>query len=758
MSDIKIGIYLCTCEGEIETVIDLDSLAKEASTWPGVTTVRKVFSLCSESGICAIREEVKSRGLDRVLIAACSPFFKAKEFSDFGINRYLVERVNIREQCSRIHADNPGDAAKKSKALLRVFLEKARYSRPLHPLKIPSAKSVLIVGGGVAGINAALDIAHAADDSEVFLIEKKPFLGGKTAELHRYFPRMCPPSCGLDLMYSRLESNANIHILASSEIDTLSGSPGNFEILIKSSPRHVDPDRCILCGKCLEVCDKNAVLYPEGPSFPRVPALRRELCEKGCEKCADSCPSDAVDLGEKDSVGAIKAGAVIVATGWVPFDPTPLTEYGYGRFESVITNLEFETIARKQKTFLNEPKKTAFIQCVGSRDERHLPYCSDVCCMVSIRQALSLKEANADNEVYIFYNDIRTPGEYENVYRQARKSGIKFIKGMPSELRQDAPGKINFSVFDTVAGERTEITVDTAVLATGMKSSHGNSDLKDKIGIVLNKNNFIESHLQCYPQDTQREGIFTAGCCRAPMDISRSIESAGAAAIKALQFLNRTIEVSPGYPVVNILKCDRCKRCMEECPFKAYSFDEHGFPKPDVIKCRMCGICMGSCPLGAISLGELSIEQLSGMLDVVDKSYLGDDEPVILGFLCKNDAYGAADDAGGKGIHYPPNLLSIMVPCSGAVNGAIISEAISKGVDGILIAGCPDSQCHYVQGSALAKARLADISNKLKEMYLEPERVRFVSISRDETEKFAEAVKDYVQELKKMGRNPLRIQ
>jgi len=197
---------------------------------------------------------------------------------------------------------------------------------------------------------------------------------------------------------------------------------------------------------------------------------------------------------------------------------------------------------------------------------------------------------------------------------------------------------------------------------------------------------------------------------------------------------------------------------MEECPFKAYSLDEKQFPKVDITKCRACGICMGSCPLGAISLGELSIEQLSGMLDVLDKSYLGDDEPVILGFLCKNDAYRAADDAGLKGVSYPPNLISIMVPCSGAVNGMIISEAISKGVDGILIAGCPDDQCHYVQGSALAKTRLADVSNKLKEMYIEPERVRFVNISRDETEKFAETVKEYVAELKKLGRNPLRIQ
>jgi heterodisulfide reductase subunit A-like polyferredoxin/coenzyme F420-reducing hydrogenase delta subunit len=701
MSDIKVGVYFCTCEGELEKAIALDSLAQEASGRPGVAVVRKDPSLCSERGIGAIREDVKKLGLDRVLIAACSPSLKTKEFADLGINKYLVERVNIREQCSRSHAGNPSNATKKARAILGMSLEKIRHSKALEPVTIPAVKTALVVGGGVAGINAALDIAGTG--AEVFLIEKKPFLGGKVSELHRYYPRLCPPSCGLELMFSRLESDPRIHVLTSSEIESFSGSPGNFSVSIMTSS------------------------------------------------------SDAIKSPEKNQHRTIIAGAVILATGWEPFDPTPLTEYGYGRLEQVITNLDFEKRSREQKQFLDQSKKTAFIQCVGSRDERHLPYCSDVCCMVSIKQALLLKEADPDNEVYIFYNDIRTPGEYEDMYRQARTSGIKFIKGIPSEVRQDGQGKIGVSVFDTIAGERTEVAVDLVVLATGMKASRGTTELKNTIGLVTNKYNFIESHLQCHPLDSQREGMFTAGCCRAPMDVSRSIESAGAAAAKALRYLQDEITVSPDYPVVDILKCDRCKRCMEECPSKAYSFDEKGFPKVDSLKCRVCGICMGSCPLGAISLGELSIEQLSGMLDVLDKSYLGDDEPVILGFLCKNDAYRAADDAGLKGIRYPSNMISIMVPCSGAVNSMIVSEAISKGVDGVLIAGCPDSQCHYIQGSALAKTRLADVSNKLKDMYIEPERVRFASISRDEPEKFAETIKEYVEELKKLGKNPLRI-
>jgi heterodisulfide reductase subunit A/quinone-modifying oxidoreductase subunit QmoB len=754
-SGVKIGIYLCTCKGEIEKVIDVDSLAKEASGWAGITTVHKDAFICSEEGICKIREDVERFGLDRILIAACSPFFKVEEFSNLGINKYLVERVNIREQCSMAHHDVSESATKKAKAMMRVFLEKLRNSKPLQPVRLPALKSALVIGGGVAGINASIDIAGT--NNEVFLIEKNPFLGGKVAELHRYFPRMCPPSCGLELMFSRIRSNPNIHVLTSSEVDTISGSPGNFEALIRTSPRYINGDKCVLCRKCIVACSQNAIIYPEGFSYPNIPAINRKLCDMDCNKCDEICPVDAIDLDEEEKASNINASAIIIATGWEPFDPTPLAEFGYGRLENVVTNIEFERISKEQKIFFDEPKKVAFVQCVGSRDERHLSYCSDVCCMVSIKQSLFLKEINPGNEVYIFYNDIRTPGEYEGLYQKARKSGIIFINGIPSELKQNEPEKINFSVFDTMAGERLDITVDMIVLAAGMKHSQGTIDLKDKIAIVLNRNNFIESHLQCYPQDTQREGIFSAGCCRSPMDVSRSIESAGAAAVKVLQFFNSCMEMTPDHPAVNTLKCDACKRCIEECPFKAYSFDEKGFPKSDMMKCRRCGVCMGSCPLAAISIGELSIEQLSEMIDAIDKLYLGDDEPVILGFLCKNDAYRAVDDAGLKGIKYPPNFLGVMVPCAGAVNGAIIAKAISAGIDGILIAGCPDNQCHYVQGSALAKIRLSDISNKLREMYLEPERVCFASISRDESGKFAQTVMEYVEELKKMGRNPLRI-
>lgn len=753
--ELRAGVYLCTCEGEIERVIDLDALSSGVSGLTGVSSVSRHEFLCSEEGLQKIKADIDRLGLDRIVIAACSPFFKEREFSELGLNSSLVERVNIREQCSRVHSGEPEKAAAKAKALLMAGIEKARYAVPQQSSTVPALKSAAVIGGGIAGINAALDVAGTG--SEAFIIEKRPFLGGKVNELNKYFPRICPPSCGLEIFYSNIRGNPNIHVMTGSIVDKVSGSPGNYDILIKTSPRYINEETCILCDRCLKACPKNAIIYPEGFSYPSVPSIRRDLCEEGCRECAEVCPVNAINLDEEERTASIKAGAIVVATGWEPFDPSHITELGYGRLKNVITNLEFEKVLKDKQRHDERPQKTAFIQCVGSRDERYLSYCSDVCCTVSIKQALTLKQADPENEIYIFYNDIRTPGEYEELYREARKSGVIFIKGIPSELIQKGDDKIGLSVFDTTAGERFEFTFNLVVLATGMKPSESNIELKEKIGIPLNRNNFIESHLQCFPQDTQRQGIFSAGACRAPMDVSRSIESAGTAAVKAVQFFNSTVEISSDFPSVNTLKCDVCKRCMEECPFKAFSFDEKGFPKADVLKCRSCGICMGSCPLTAISLGGLTIDQLAGMIDVIDKNFLGEDEPVVLGFLCRNDAYRAVDDAGMRGMGYPPNFLGIMLPCAGAVNSVVVAQAISSGFDGVLVAGCPERECHYIQGSALAKTRLNDISEKLKEMYLEPERVRFVDISRDESEKFISTVKNFVKELRIMGKNPLRI-
>ncbi|MGO9613396.1 MAG: hydrogenase iron-sulfur subunit [Dissulfurispiraceae bacterium] len=744
------GIFICTCNGLISEAVDLAILGNEAAQWRGAAFVREAAALCSPAGMSLLDAVKGIEGVDRIVIAACSPFLK--NLSPVGC--LTTEQVSIREQCALPHKDDLGRATAKAKALLRLSFEKVQKT-VYHPAEqVPVSRSLLVVGGGVAGITAALE--YAGDGRDVFLVEKSPYLGGKAAGLHRFFPFLCPPSCGFELMYASIRQNRAIHVFESTEIISVEGSPGHFTATLRLSPRYVETNSCTLCQDCLKVCPAQAIRLPDNPHYPASPVILRDICPENCRKCENACSPRAIRLDEKERMQRVTAGTVIVATGWEPFDPAPLTEYGYGRLDGVIIQMEFEHRCKGHLIPLDKHHSYAFIQCVGSRDERHLQYCSDVCCMVSIKQALFLKEANPDNEATVFYNDIRTPGGYEELYRRARKSGVRFVRGIPTSIRRDECGKLLFSAFDTAAEERRDFSVDMVVLAVGMKPATDKS-LQDMLSLALNRDGFMESHLQCRPQDTRREGIFSAGCCRAPMDIARSIESSGAAAMRALRFIENAEQGKTDVPQVNTLKCDVCKRCMEECPAKAYVFDEKGFPRPDATKCRGCGVCMGSCPLAAISLGSLSIDQLSGMIDVLDKDFLGEDEPIILGFLCRNDAYHAVDDAGLRGLSYPANFLGIMVPCAGAVNGAIVAKAISSGVDGVVVAACQDEQCHYTPGSTLAKSRAGDIIDKLKAMYFEPERVRFVHISRDDAKKFAAFISIYTEELRALGRNPMRL-
>ena len=295
------------------------------------------------------------------------------------------------------------------------------------------------------------------------------------------------------------------------------------------------------------------------------------------------------------------------------------------------------------------------------------------------------------------------------------------------------------------------------VLAGGMQPSKAGVEFAELSGLPLNEHNFYSGHYQCYPEESQRTGILTGGCARGPMNASQSIESAGRAALKALNFLEGSISIDPTYPIVDQTKCDQCKRCVEECPYACYSFDEKGFPQPDLTKCRQCGNCMGVCPISAISLNHLTIKQLAAQVEVLENSFLDHNSPIILAFLCENDAYVAAKSAMDKGLNVPINVIHIKVPCAGAVNNAVVADALSLGVDGVLIAGCQDGQCHYVRGNELVRKRSGDLGDKLGSMRIEPERVRSVCVEIQEAERYVAILEEYVQDLTTMGPNPFKI-
>jgi heterodisulfide reductase subunit A/quinone-modifying oxidoreductase subunit QmoB len=335
---------------------------------------------------------------------------------------------------------------------------------------------------------------------------------------------------------------------------------------------------------------------------------------------------------------------------------------------------------------------------------------------------------------------------------------VIFIRERPGSIKLDTgTGNLSLRVNDPILGRPLQLNLDLLVLAGGMAPASGTQELSRVLNLPQNGYGFFESHMQCHPEETQRTGIYVGGCAREPMNVSQSIDSAHLAVMKALRFLQGSVTIAPTYPVVDKTRCDQCKRCVEECPFGSFGFDDKGFPTPDLARCRQCGNCMGLCPLGVISLGHNTIKQTAAQVEALNLGFMGHGEPVVLAFLCQNDAYLAARAAVDQGLPVPPNVVFLKVPCAGSLNNGVVADALSLGVDGVLIGGCVEDQCHYVRGSTLVKKRSGDLSEKLRTMMIEPERVRFESLGIRDAQKYVDLMQAYVADLKAMGPNPFKI-
>ena len=775
------GVYICQCNGAISQIIDTAKLASAAAKMKGVAACREHPCFCGSAGLETIGNDVREGSVDKVVIVGCSPERHEETFrralGEVGLNQYLIERCNIREQCAWPHRDEPDTAGRKAKTMVAMSVVRARYLEPLLPLTYPAVDGVLVVGAGIAGLSAAADLAAAGVTTTV--VEKKPYLGGKVVGFHKYFPRMCPPQCGVGFIVGKLSADPKVRLHTQAEVAAVSGSPGQFTVDLVRKPRFVVTEKCTACGQCAAACPverdnafdlghakTKAVYLPHELAFPRAYTVDRALCPEGCYLCAQTCPTGAIDLTQQEERSSVVVGSILVATGWEPPDASKVERYGHGRFANVMTNLEFERLAA-----LNGPtggkllrpgdgrpiKKIAFLQCVGSRDVEHLPYCSQVCCAATLKQLAYVHETEPEAQAYVFYIDMRSIGEYEQMYREAQEKGAIFIRGKPGEVVEKPSGDLVIRAEDTLSGRPMEISVDAVVLATGMRPQ--DALLKNALGgfdVPEGTDGFANGHVQCFPFETQRNGIYPAGSCQGPMDVASSVRSAAGAAMKAMATLNRTIEVKPTVPVVDKTKCDKCKRCMEECPVDAWFWDESGYPAPDPRKCRQCGICQGGCPLRVISLRNFGIKQVAAMIEAVDPGFAGKAQPTILAMLCGNDAYPAADLAGQDGYAYPANVLSIRVPCAGAVNVAWVTDALTLGIDGVLIAGCHSDQCHFFRGSDLARTRGDNMRETLKRMRTEPDRVRMINLSITDGRSYAQHVHEFVAELRRLGPSPFK--
>ena len=743
MAEMKTAAYICSGCGIGERV-STAQMAKIAQKEGKMALVREHACLCDASGVQTIKDDIEKEAVTHIVIAACSRRAKTEAFNFPGV---AMSRANIREGVIWSQPDD-ADRAETTQEMADDYVRMG--CAEVKKMKVPegnpnraSNKRILVVGGGVSGMTAALEMAEAGYDT--VLVEKSAALGGWASQLVKRVPSMQPyadpADTGIAELAARVGAHPRIKLHLNSTIAQTNGAPGRF----------------------------------------------------------------AVDIAQESGATVTEeVGALIQATGFTPYDMMKLPELGAGKSPNVVDQLGLEKLVKaangaavKRPSDGGEVKSVVFIQCAGQRDEamesggKHLPYCSGHCCATSIKQAMYFKDANPDIDTMVMYTDLRVPGTGEDFYRSGQQKGVTFTKGKTSSV--EAAGsdgkdacKVNFR--DLILNEDVSIEADLVVLATGMVANSGmNIDIPEEevakmevkpISILnLNyrqgkdmpqlKNGFADSHFICFPYETRRTGIYAAGPVRRPMDMTQAIEDATGAAMKAIQAvenasLGRAAHPRAGdlsYPIVRLEGCTQCKRCTVECPFGAIDEDEKRFPVFNESRCRRCGTCMGACPVRVISFENYSVDTVGMQIKAVDMPDEFSEKPRILILACENDAYPALDMAGMHRRSYSAFVRIIPVRCLGSVNTIWITDALNGGWDGVMMMGCKkgeDYQCHFVKGSEMASYRMSKVDDTLKQMGLETERVASYEVAITDIERVPQLINDYAGKIKEIGMSPMK--
>jgi heterodisulfide reductase subunit A len=653
----RIGVYVCHCGLNIAGIVDVEDIADYALTLPSVTVARHYTYMCSEPGQRMIQNDIKAHRLDRIVIATCSPRMHEETFrkavSEVGLNPYLVEIVNLREQVSWPHSEEPQKATEKAKAMVRMGVARAKLLEPLERQSVSVEKNVLVVGGGIAGIQASLDLANAG--LKVYLVEKAPSIGGRMAQLDKTFPTLDCSACILTPKMVDVAKHQNITLLTNSEVTNVKGFVGNYDVTILRNPRFVDEAKCVGCELCTQACpvkvpdrfNENlsqtcAISIYSPHAVPKVATINPAYCLKlktknktVCGKCVQACEAKAIDFDQEPKAIQLKVGGVILAVGSEVFNASRVLEFGYDRFPNVISNIEFERISDASGPtggkILNQkgqkpPRSIAFIQCVGSRDKRFNEYCCRVGCMVSLKQAVLAREKLGKKvDIYVCYNDLRAFGKgYEEFYQRARDMGINFVAGIPSDIRSTADGSLYFDVFESGTNKLLELHADLVVLANGLVPSDDISKMKELFHALKSRDGFLlEAHPKLRPLECSTAGIFLAGACQSPKDIPDTVAQASGAAAKVIDLLSSgEIELEPLKAVVDKDLCSGCRICESLCPFIAVEMkkeekDGKEELKAEVIEvvCQGCGLCSAACPTGAIKIEQYSNKQVFAQVD-----------------------------------------------------------------------------------------------------------------------------------------------
>lgn len=767
----RIGVFVCHCGKNIAGSVDVKSVADYAGTLENVVFSTDNTYSCSNVGQDEIKKAIKEHNLNRIVVAACSPRMHESTFrrtlEEAGLNPFLLEFANIREQCSWVHMRDP-NATEKAKSLVRMAVAKSRHLNPFEKQKLNVPPKALVIGGGVAGIQASLDLADQG--VEVYLVEKTVSLGGHMAQLDKTFPTMDCSICILGPKMVDASKHENIKVFTYSEVEDIQGYVGNFKIKIRKKARFVTED-CTGCGVCAKFCpvevpnefdlglaNRKAIYVPFPQAVPLIYTIDPENCI-GCGLCENVCEPKAIDFQQKDEIIEVEVGTIIIATGYDIFDVSKIPEYGYKRYQNVINSLEFERLVNAsgptdgkiiRLSDGKEPQRIAFIQCVGSRSEKANRYCSGVCCMYSLKHAQQIKEKNPNAEVYIFYMDIRAVGKgYEEFYWRAKDNGIRFVRGRPSKIIEDPITKnLRILYEDTLAGKSEEMEFDLVVLAPTMIPSDI-ENLRKMLNLSKSQDGFLmEAHPKLRPVDTLTAGVFLAGCAQSPKDIPSSVAQGSAAASRATTLLGKEVEVEPITAFIQPELCIKCDICKEICDFNAIELTWKDVKVNEPL-CSGCGACAAACPTKAIQIRNFTDEQIYAQIREAFEEY--DEHPRILAFLCNWCSYAGADTAGLGRMQYPSNVKSIRVMCSARVDPLFVLRAFAHGADGVLVAGCHLGDCHYVTGNYKAKRRMEKLKDLLQEFGIEKERLRIEWISASEGEKFAKTITEFTEQLRSLG-------
>ncbi|MGD8813592.1 MAG: CoB--CoM heterodisulfide reductase iron-sulfur subunit A family protein [Anaerolineales bacterium] len=651
----KIGVYICHCGSNIAGVVDVEAVAKFAGEeLENVAVSRDYKFMCSSLGQELIEEDIRKEGLTRVVVAACSPHLHEKTFrracANAGLNPYLCHMASIREQVSWVIEDKD-IATEKAKAMVAGAVKRVELHDELEPSEVPVNPNTLIVGGGITGIQAAIELADAG--YPVYLVEREPSIGGHMAQFDKTFPTLDCAACILTPKMSDVGSHPNIHLLSYSEVEEISGYVGNFTARVRKKARYVDEEACTGCGICIEKCPKKVIddvfeagmgyrksIYRPFPqAVPNWPVIDTESCiyfERGkCKACEIFCPTEAIDFEQEDTYLDIDVGSVILATGYDLFDARKVPQYGYGRLANVFTSLEFERMCNASgptdgkivlRDGVTEPKSVAIIHCVGSRDENHNAYCSSICCMSALKFGHLVME-KTDAEVTSFYIDVRTTQKgYEEFYNRLLEEGMHFVRGKAAEITDAArlpgeEGKIIVQAEDTLLGKQRRVPVDMVILMSALEPKADAKDVGLQFGIACSMEGwFTERHPKLDPVATMTDGIFVAGAAQGPKDIPASVAQGAAAAARVQGMITAgTVDIEPIVATIHEEICSGCKICNNLCPFNAIEFlEDKGVSYINAALCKGCGTCVAACPAQAITGAHYSNEQIfaeiSGLL------------------------------------------------------------------------------------------------------------------------------------------------